>query len=47
MKIEPFKEINPPDEKGYWLNEKTGQSFGGQYASSVLLENLKKLEIGF
>ena len=47
MKIEPFKEINPPDEKGYWINKKTNQSFGGQYASPVLLENLKKLEVGF
>ena len=47
MKIEPFKEINPPDERGYWINKKTNQSFGGQYASPVLLENLKKLEVGF
>ena len=47
MKIEPFKEINSPNEQGYWLNKKTNQSFGGQYASPVLLENLKKLEVGF
>ena len=47
MKIEPFKEINPPNDKGYWINKKTNQSFGGQYASPVLLENLKKLEVGF
>ena len=47
MKIEPFKEINAPNDKGYWINKKTGQSFGGQYASPVLLENLKKLEVGF
>ena len=47
MKIEPFKEINPPNDKGYWINKKTGMSYGGQYASPVLLENLKKLEAGF
>ena len=47
MKIPPFKEINPPNDKGYWINKKTNQSFGGQYASPVLLENLKKLEVGF
>ena len=42
MKIPPFKEINPPNDKGYWINKKTNQSFGGQYASPVLLANLKK-----
>jgi len=47
MKIESFKEINSPNEQGYWINKKTNQSFGGQYASPVLLENLKKLEVGF
>ena len=41
MKIESFKEINSPNDQGYWINKKTNKSFGGQYASPVLLENLK------
>ena len=47
MKIEPFKEINPPNEKGYWIDKKSGESFGGAYCSPVLEKNLKKLEAGF
>ena len=43
MKIEPFKEINSPDKFGYWTNKKTNQTFGGQYSSPVLLENLKNI----
>ena len=47
MKIEPFKEINPPNEKGYWIDKKSGETFGGAYCSPVLEKNLKKLEAGF
>ena len=47
MKIPPFKEINPPDKFGYWTNKKTGEKFGGQYISSLLVPNLKRVEDGF
>jgi tryptophan synthase beta chain len=47
MKIEPFKEINPPDQFGYWTNKKTKERFGGQYISPLLVPNLKRVEKGF
>ena len=47
MKIPPFKEHNPPDNLGYWTNKKTGEKYGGQYISPLLIPNLKKVEIGF
>ena len=47
MKIPPFKEINPPDALGYWTNKKTGEKYGGQYISPLLIPNLKKVEAGF
>ena len=47
MKIPPFKELNPPDKFGYWTNKKTGEKYGGQYISPLLIPNLKKVEAGF
>ena len=47
MKIPPFKELNPPDNFGFWTNKKTGEKYGGQYISSLLIPNLKKVEAGF
>ena len=47
MKIPPFKEINPSDKLGYWTNKKTGEKYGGQYISPLLIPNLKKVEAGF
>ena len=47
MKIPPFKEHNPPDNLGYWTNKKTGEKYGGQYISPLLIPNLKKVETGF
>ena len=47
MKIPPFKELNPPDNLGYWTNKKTGEKYGGQYISPLLIPNLKKVEAGF
>ena len=47
MKIPPFKELNPPDKLGYWTNLKTGEKYGGQYISPLLIPNLKKVEAGF
>ena len=47
MKIPPFKELNPPDSLGYWTNKKTGEKYGGQYISPLLIPNLKKVEAGF
>ena len=41
MKIPPFKELNPPDRLGYWTNKKTGEKYGGQYISPLLIPNLK------
>ena len=35
MKIEPFKEINPPDKFGYWTNKKTGETYGGTWISPL------------
>ena len=26
MKIPPFKEINPPNKNGYWINPKTKEA---------------------
>ena len=45
MKIPPFKELNPPDSLGYWTNKKTGEKYGGQYISPLLIPNLKKGKI--
>ena len=42
MKIEPFKEINPPDKNGYWTNKKTGETYGGAWISPLLIPNLLK-----
>tara|TARA_B100000886_G_scaffold145216_1_gene98760 strand:+ start:800 stop:2050 length:1251 start_codon:yes stop_codon:yes gene_type:complete len=47
MKIPPFKELNAPDKLGYWTNEQTGEKYGGQYISPLLIPNLKKVEAGF
>ena len=47
MKIPPFRELNAPDSLGYWTNKKTGEKYGGQYISPLLIPNLKKVEIGF
>ena len=47
MKIPPFKELNPPNSLGYWTNKKTGEKYGGQYISPLLIPNLKKVESGF
>ena len=47
MKIPPFKELNAPDSLGYWSNKKTGEKYGGQYISPLLIPNLKKVEAGF
>ena len=44
MKIEPFKEINPPDKNGYWTNKKTGETYGGTWISPLLIPNLRKVE---
>ena len=44
MRIPPFKEINPPNKKGYWINPKTKESYGGQYISPLLIPNLQKVE---
>ena len=41
MKIPAFKEINPPDKLGYWTNLKTGEKYGGQYISPLLIPNFK------
>ena len=45
--IPPFIETNAPDEFGYWTDSKTGEKYGGQYISPLLLPNLKKVEEGF
>ena len=45
--IPPFIETNAPDEFGYWKDYKTGEKYGGQYISPLLLPNLKKVEEGF
>ena len=47
MKIPPFKELNAPDKLGYWTNKQTGEKYGGQYISPLLIPNLKKVEAGF
>ena len=47
MKIEPFKEINPPDKNGYWTNKKTGETYGGTWISPLLIPNLRKVEKSF
>mgnify|MGYP001161368691 FL=1 len=47
MKIPPFKELNAPDKLGYWTNKQTGEKYGGQYISPLLIPNLKKVEVGF
>ena len=47
MRIPPFKEHNAPDNLGYWTNKKTGEKYGGQYISPLLIPNLKKVETGF
>ena len=47
MKIPPFRELNPPDNLGYWTNKRTGEKYGGQYISPLLIPNLKKVEAGF
>ena len=47
MKIPSFKELNPPDKLGYWTNKVTGEKYGGQYISPLLIPNLKKVEAGF
>ncbi len=44
MKILPFKEINPPNKNGYWINHKTKEAYGGQYISPLLIPNLQKVE---
>ena len=44
MKIPPFKEINPPNKNGYWINPKTKEAYGGQYISPLLIPNLQKVE---
>ena len=44
MKIPPFKEINPPNKNGYWINPKTKETYGGQYISPLLIPNLQKVE---
>ena len=40
MKIPSFKEINPPDKMGYRTNNVTGEKYGGQYISPLLIRNL-------
>ena len=47
MKITPFKEINPPNKNGYWVNKKNGQAYGGAYISPLLIPNLERVEKGF
>ena len=47
MKITPFKEINPPNKNGYWINKKNGQAYGGAYISPLLIPNLERVEKGF
>ena len=47
MKIDPFKELNPPTKDGYWVNKKTKERYGGQYISPLLRPNLKRVEEGF
>ena len=47
IKIEPFKEINPPNKFGYWINKKNKQMYGGAYISPLLIPNLKRVEEGF
>ena len=47
MRIPPFKELNAPDKLGYWTNQQTGEKYGGQYISPLLIPNLKKVETGF
>ena len=47
MKIDPFKELNPPTKDGYWINKKTKERSGGAYISSLLVPNLKRVEKGF
>ena len=47
MKITPFKEINPPNKNGYWVNKKNGQVYGGAYISPLLIPNLERVEKGF
>ena len=47
MRIPPFKELNAPDKLGYWTNKQTGEKYGGQYISPLLIPNLKKVEAGF
>ena len=47
MRIPPFKELNAPDKLGYWTNQQTGEKYGGQYISPLLIPNLKKVEAGF
>ena len=47
MRIPPFKELNAPDKFGYWTNQQTGEKYGGQYISPLLIPNLKKVEAGF
>ena len=47
MRIPPFKELNAPDSRGYWTNKKTGEKYGGQYISPLLIPNLKRVEVGF
>ena len=44
MKIPSFKEINPPNKNGYWINPKTKEAYGGQYISPLLIPNLQKVE---
>ena len=46
IKIEPFREINPP-KNGYWINKKNKQMYGGAYISPLLIPNLKRVEDGF
>ena len=47
MKITPFKEINPQNKNGYWVNKKNGQAYGGDYISPLLIPNLERVEKGF
>ncbi len=47
MKIDPFKELNPPTKDGYWINKKNKERYGGQYISPLLVPNLKRVQEGF
>ena len=42
MKIPPFKELNPPDNFGFWTNKKTGEKFVSGNSSLIININNSK-----